>query len=57
MAMIQDLMVRGDGLVKLEYVATIRTTTGITNRSITRLYPFELSVDNQSEETDDCPTV
>ena len=54
MAVIQDLMVGGDGLVR---AATIRTATGITSRPITRLYPLELSLDNQSKEPREHPTV
>ena len=54
MAVIQDLMVGGDGLVR---AATIRTATGITSRSITRLYSLELSLDNQSKEPREHPTM
>ena len=46
MAVIQDLIVGGDGLVR---AANIRTTTGITSRPITKLYPLELSVDEKNE--------
>ena len=54
MAVIQDLMVGGDGLVR---AGTIHTATGITSRSITRLYPLELSLDNQSKEPREHPTM
>ena len=54
MAVIQDLMVGGDRLVR---AATIRTATGITSRPITRLYPLELSLDNQSKEPREHPTM
>ena len=40
MAVIEDLITGGDGLVR---AATIRTTTGITSRPITKLYPLELN--------------
>ena len=44
MAVIEDLITGHDGLVR---AATIRTTTGITNRPITKLYPLEL---NEADE-------
>ena len=40
MAVIEDLIMGGDGLVR---AATIRTSTGTTNRPITKLYPLELN--------------
>ena len=40
MAVVEDLIVGGDGLVQ---AATIRTTSGMTTRPITKLYPIELS--------------
>lgn len=46
MAVIQDLIIVGDGLVR---AANVRTTTGITSRPITKLYPLKLSVDRLNE--------
>ena len=44
MAVVEDLIVGGDGLVR---AATIRTTSGMTTRPITKLYPVEL---NETDE-------
>jgi len=44
MAVIDDLIVGGDGLVR---AATIRTSNGTTSRPITKLYPIEL---NEADE-------
>jgi len=47
MAVIDDLIVGGDGLVR---TATIRTSNSTTSRPITKLYPIELN------ETDEVTT-
>lgn len=44
MVVIEDLIVGGDGLVR---AATIRKSSGTTNRPITKLYPLEL---NEADE-------
>lgn len=53
-AVVNDLVIGGDGLVR---AATLRTANGTTNRPITKLYPLEL---NDSESADvvekqECP--
>ena len=40
MAVIEDLIMGGGGLVR---AATIQTSTGTTNKPITKLYPLELN--------------
>ena len=50
MAVIKDLIVGRDGLVR---AATIHTTTGTTSRPITKLYSLELNeVDVNSDESE-----
>ena len=44
MAVVEDLIVGEDGLMR---AATIRTTSGMTTRPITKLYPVEL---NETDE-------
>ena len=48
MAVIEELSVGGDGLVR---AANIRTNSGKTNRPITKLYPLEIN--SPSEATHD----
>ena len=43
LAVVQDLVKGNDGLVRS---ATIRTSTGVTNRPITKLYPLEVAVND-----------
>jgi len=55
MAVIEDLITSGDGLVR---VATIQTTTGLTNRPIMKLYPLELNeADEMNFEVKRSPTM
>jgi hypothetical protein len=48
LAVVEDLIRGGDNLVR---AASIRTSTGYTNRPICKLYPLELST-NEGEEKD-----
>ena len=46
MGIVEDLMTRGDGIVR---AVTLRTASGLTNRPVTKLYPLELTVTTQPE--------
>ena len=47
LAVIESLIEGGDGLVR---AANIRTSTGCTNRPITKLYPMEVSANVKNQE-------
>ena len=47
LAVIEELIRGNDGLVR---AANIRTKNGQTNRPITKLYPLEISADNNKKE-------
>ena len=47
LAVIESLIEGGDGLVR---AANIRTSTGCTNRPITKLYPLEVSANVENED-------
>ena len=52
LAVIRDLIMGGDGLVR---AADIQTSTGRTNRLITKLYPLKVTANTETEVSPNQP--